>query len=316
MLFLLKKIFPQLFISIILKDKKNILKTSIYRANKLVSSNEKTFDKSENLLEYIKNLSKHFLFYYTALFLDAKEQGLIPSTNIKDYEHFDIGKISLKHILLNNALIYTATEHIEYYNELFEDHGTLDFLYSPFALLYYNIQKERQTDDKIILYGFKQNSLLTIIISKGTTILYGDFKTFEQELNSNLNLLKENNIQTNNDTQIVDNFDENLNQEINSNTQEDHLNTLDNDLNIKEFEEFEHFNNDMEFCRYIISSIEKFYNDDKYLGVFINDIILYSESSIDISAIDFLENETFLEIKTKSINTLDLMIELMQKELK
>ncbi|MGM9238318.1 hypothetical protein ACTFG6_06160, partial [Campylobacter jejuni] len=29
-----------------------------------------------------------------------------------------------------------------------------------------------------------------------------------------------------------------------------------------------------------------------------------------------LESETFLEIKTKQINTLDLMIELMQKELK
>ncbi|HHP5558944.1 TPA: hypothetical protein ACSCZ3_001069, partial [Campylobacter jejuni] len=28
------------------------------------------------------------------------------------------------------------------------------------------------------------------------------------------------------------------------------------------------------------------------------------------------ESETFLEIKTKQINTLDLMIELMQKELK
>lgn len=31
MLFLLKKIFPQLFISIILEDKKNIVKASIYR---------------------------------------------------------------------------------------------------------------------------------------------------------------------------------------------------------------------------------------------------------------------------------------------
>ncbi|EAJ4311333.1 clan AA aspartic protease, partial [Campylobacter jejuni] len=54
----------------------------------------------------------------------------------------------------------------------------------------------------------------------------------------------------------------------------------------------------------------------KYAGVFINGILLYSESDINISAIDFLESETFLEIKTKQINTLDLMIELMQKELK
>ncbi|HEH3717341.1 TPA: clan AA aspartic protease, partial [Campylobacter jejuni] len=47
-----------------------------------------------------------------------------------------------------------------------------------------------------------------------------------------------------------------------------------------------------------------------------NGILLYSESDININAIDFLESETFLEIKTKQINTLDLMIELMRKEVK
>ncbi|EIY6680766.1 clan AA aspartic protease, partial [Campylobacter coli] len=143
MLFLLKKILPQLFTSIILEDKKNILKTSIYKNHKLISSNEKTFDKSEKLLEYVKTLNSKFLFYHTALFLNVKEQGLIPSKNDKDFERFNVGKMSLKSIALNNALIYTATEHIEYFNELFEDYGGLDFLYSPFAILYHNILKEK-----------------------------------------------------------------------------------------------------------------------------------------------------------------------------
>lgn len=56
MLFLLKKIFPQLFISIILEDKKNIVKASIYRGNKLISSNEKTFDKSEKFTRIHKKI--------------------------------------------------------------------------------------------------------------------------------------------------------------------------------------------------------------------------------------------------------------------
>ncbi|ELP5650706.1 clan AA aspartic protease, partial [Campylobacter jejuni] len=235
MLFLLKKIFPQLFISIILEDKKNIVKASIYRGNKLISSNEKTFDKSENLLEYIKNLSKHFLFYHTALFLDAKEQGLIPSTNIQDCEHFNIGKISLQHILFNNALVYTATEHVEYYSELFEEYRGLDFLYSPFALLYYNIQKEKQPDDQILLYGFKQGHLLAIIVAKGNTILYGDFKIFEQELGLELELPSEDNQEienNNNDTEVtLDNFNEALNNKFDLLDQENNLETLNNNDN-------------------------------------------------------------------------------------
>lgn len=46
----------------------------------------------------------------------------------------------------------------------------------------------------------------------------------------------------------------------------------------------------------LLRALKKFYNDDKYAGVFINGILLYSESDINISAIDFLESETFLEI--------------------
>ncbi|HDZ5065497.1 TPA: clan AA aspartic protease [Campylobacter jejuni] len=320
MLFLLKKILPQLFISIILEDKKNIVKASIYRGNKLISSNEKTFNKSENLLEYIKNLSKYSLFYHTALFLGTKEQGLIPSTNIQDCERFNVGKISLQHILFNNALVYTATEHVEYYSELFEEYKGLDFLYSPFALLYYNMQKEKQPDDQILLYGLKRGHLLAIIIAKGGTILYGDFKIFEQELGLELELPSEDNQENesndHNDTEsTLDNFNEASDNKFDPPDQENNLETLDNnnELNLNELNQF---SNDMELCRYIITSIEKFYNDDKYAGAFINGILLYSESDINISAIDFLENETFLEIKTKQINTLDLMIELMRKEIK
>lgn len=181
------------------------------------------------------------------------------------------------------------------------------------------MQKEKQPDDQILLYGFKQGHLLAIIVAKGNTILYGDFKIFKQELGLELELPSEDNqeIENNNDdTEVtLDNFNEALNNKFDLLDQENNLETLDNNDNFN-LDELNQFSNDMELCRYIITSIEKFYNDDKYAGVFINGILLYSESDINISAIDFLESETFLEIKTKQINTLDLMIELMQKELK
>ncbi|MCW1596241.1 clan AA aspartic protease, partial [Campylobacter jejuni] len=140
-----------------------------------------------------------------------------------------------------------------------------------------------------------------------------------QELGLELELPSEDNqeIENNNDdTEVtLDNFNEALNNKFDLLDQENNLETLDNNDNFN-LDELNQFSNDMELCRYIITSIEKFYNDDKYAGVFINGILLYSESDININAIDFLESETFLEIKTKQINTLDLMIELMRKEVK
>lgn len=328
MLFLLKKVLPQLFTSIILEDKKNILKTSIYKNQKLISSNEKIFDKSEKLLEYVKTLNSKFLFYHTALFLNVKEQGLIPSKNDKDFERFNVGKISLKSITLNNALVYTATEHIEYFNEFFEDYGGLDFLYSPFVILYHNILKEKPSNDKITLYGYKHERILTLIICRGSEILYGDIIFFEEELGleieskeESLDFLDKN---TSMDTEVtLDNFNETLGDKLDALDQfddnelgqdEDDLDLLDSKDKLS-LEEMNQFSNDMELCRRIITSIENFYKDEKYSSTFINNIFIFNTKELNQSAIEFLEEETLLEIQTKQINTLDLIIELMQKEL-
>ncbi|TKX31624.1 clan AA aspartic protease [Campylobacter aviculae] len=312
MLFLLKKILPQLFISIILEDKKSILKASIYRNQKLLSSTEKTFNKSEKALEHVKNLSKKFLFFHTALFLNAKEQGLIPSTNEKDFERFNVGKISLKSIPLNNASIFTATEHVEYFNELFEDYNGLDFLYSPFALLYYNILKQNINNNQITLYAYNHNHIITIMVCKNNTILYGDLIFFNQELENSEEYSNESSENLLGDELTLDDFNENLE---NSSDKEDNVelsDETDNEFNLEELNQFSH---DMDLCRHIIASIEKFYKDEKYSGTFIEYIYIFSEKELGISAIEFLEDETFLEITAKQVNTLELMIELMQKEL-
>ncbi|TKX30455.1 clan AA aspartic protease [Campylobacter estrildidarum] len=311
MLFLLKKILPRLFISVILGDKKSVLKTSVYRNQKLLSSSEKTFNKSEKALEHVKNISKKFLFFNTALFLDAKEQGLIPSTDEKDFERFDIGKMSLKSITLNNALVFAATEHVEYFNELFEDYNGLDFLYSPFALLYYKISKKNINDNKITLYAYYYNEILAIMICKNKTILYGDLIFFEQESENTEEFLNESSENIPNKELELDNFNENLEEPLN---QENNLENSDDNSEFN-LEDFNQFSSNMELCRYIISSIEKFYKDEKYSGTFIEHMYIYSEKELGISAIEFLEDETFLEITAKQVNTLELMIELMQKEI-
>ena len=82
-----------------------------------------------------------------------------------------------------------------------------------------------------------------------------------------------------------------------------------------DLEEMDQFGNDIELCRHIVTSIEKFYKDDKYPSAFIDKALILSTKELDQSAIEFLEEETLLEIESKPINTLDSIIELMQKEL-
>lgn len=345
-----RKILPQIFISAILEDKKNTLKICTYRNKKLINKIEKTFDKSERLIAFVKNYDKKFFPYHIALFLDSEEQGILPSGE-QNYDEFGIGKMSIKTLPLGDASLYAATEHIEYFSELCEDCGGLDFLFSPFALLHFCIQKEKQ-DDKTRLYAYKCGQSLALMVYQKGKILIGSYKLFEKspsfefdsfgnadlndenlndkELNEEANSLEnkeekqEREISLDNfnevlgdkidaldDNQLDDNQEEG--QDLSQETQQDIQ--MQNDGDIK-MDELGKFSEDMEVCRFVISSIESFYHDLHYGGDFVDEIVIFSDEMLMQSTLEFVENETFLKPQVKLIDTLDLMQEVMQKELK
>ncbi|MBK1971428.1 clan AA aspartic protease [Campylobacter sp. TTU-622] len=309
-MFFLKKYLPQLFIAILLKEDKQILKAKIYRNKNLINTQEKTFDDEKKLLEYIKTLSKKYFIYYVGLFLNNQEQGLIPSLN-SNLDKFNVGKMSIKCLPMNNAQIYIATEHIEYFNELFEEYSGIDFLYSPFALLYYHITKRNLNLEKTTLYIHNYDNFLTLMICKGKDILFGEYKVFEKSFiqtnfqNQSNSLNEELFSKDDQEINIQEKYDSLENENKEDIPQNDHL----------DFKELNNFGHDMEICNYIFSSIQKFYNDDKYSNSFIDELIFFSDEEFSLTAFEVIENEIFLEPKFEKINTLDWMITLMQEEI-
>ncbi|MBK1991209.1 clan AA aspartic protease [Campylobacter sp. 2018MI35] len=309
-MFFLKKYLPQLFIAILLKEDKQILKAKIYRNKNLINTQEKTFDDEKKLLEYIKTLSKKYFIYYVGLFLNNQEQGLIPSLD-SNLDKFNVGKMSIKCLPMNNAQIYIATEHIEYFNELFEEYSGIDFLYSPFALLYYHITNRNLNLEKTTLYIHNYDNFLTLMICKGKDILFGEYKVFEKSFiqtnfqNQSNSLNEELFSKDDQEINIQEKYDSLENENKEDIPQNDHL----------DFKELNNFGHDMEICNYIFSSIQKFYNDDKYSNSFIDELIFFSDEEFSLTAFEVIENEIFLEPKFEKINTLDWMITLMQEEI-
>jgi len=325
-----KKFLSQLFVSVILKENKNTLKALIYRNEKLVSKIEKSFEKEEKLFEFLKALSKKYRIYYNALILNVEEQGFLPLNSSQEDLKELVGNMSVKTLTLNDFQIYTATEHVDYFDELFEEWTSLDFVYSPFALLYYLIQKEKFENNKVNLCVFKHDNLLAMLICKNKEILGGDFKLLRQEndsISQDYEELKEQEDEFDQeqndlaDEQISQNIEENIEenstgQDTEENSEEIGQDAEENSEQDKvQIEELNRFSNDMEFCRCIISGIEKIYNNPKYSGGFIEEMVIFNNDEILVSALDFLEAEVFMQIRLKRIDTLDLSLELMQKEL-
>ena len=356
----LEKFAPQLFISIILKENENSLKAARYFNGKFTKIVRKNYEDPKKLFAYLQQIEKGYLSYRTSLFLDNEEQWLVPSLNTEDFENFFTTKVSVKSIVLNNARLYTATEHIDYFEEIFDDKGGLDFLFSPLALLYYCIQKEKLENDKITLYVYKHGNSLALMACKGKNILIGEFKIFEKEIGLELDDFDKANdkiiaddelMQLEQETQEQPNEEQaseeqtsqeaeegqegeqqqaseeqtgeeqnEQNEEKSKNLSEELSNesSIEFDLDKEDmgFNDVDSFSNDMEICNYIISSIQKFYNDTRYAGDFIDKLLIFTNEDINQSALGFLEDEIFLTPQVKSLNTLDLMMELMREELK
>lgn len=324
-----KKIIPQIFIAIALEEKNNVVKICTYRNKTRIETQKKTFKEIEHLINYIKNYDKKIYPYRIALFLNSVEQGVIPNLS-QNYESFGIDKARVKILTLNNAQLYTQMNNIEYFDKKFEKCGGLDFIFSPFALLYYLVQKEN--NNKITLFVYKYSRNLCLMICKGKEILIGDFKIFQEKLDIESEPLDngtlDNEPHSSQDKDEIENSnsdEENLSNEDKSSNDENDISASNNAENDKQntnlqdvkmdIKELKQFSENMEICHYIIASIEKFYNDKHYSGDFIDGLIIFTHEKMIDSAIDFLENEIFIKPQVRNMDNFDLIIKIMQKEL-
>ena len=75
------------------------------------------------------------------------------------------------------------------------------------------------------------------------------------------------------------------------------------------------FSQDMQMCSYIFMSLKEFYNNPLYEGNFIDEMIIYDNENISEAVLGYIENEIFLRPQVVHIDTLELMNDLMRKEL-
>ena len=317
----LRKYILQLFVSVIVEDDKVIIRTNTFRKNKTISVYEKTFDDKEKAFLYIKDLSKNFEIYYIGVLLSFKEQGLVPTLNELDIDNFNLDHTSLKTINLKNSQVYVNSDEFKSAIDFFDKYSGVDFAYSPISILYYCIQKQFKNNSKTTCYVYKDEFCISVLVCKDDDILFGDFFKIDKVNSSDISYEKKTK-----DIETSDNLEKENSDEIDENEkQEENLDNIDDEnhteeLNLLEDEKnnlnLNNFSDDMDMCRYIFSKIDEFYNNSNYNSSFIEELVIFSNTHCkEDFIVDHIENEIFLKPQIIQIDTLDLIIELMHKEL-
>ena len=81
-------------------------------------------------------------------------------------------------------------------------------------------------------------------------------------------------------------------------------------------DDLSNFGNDMQMNAFVFKAVNEFYNNELYKGSFIDEMLIFDDENMSQTALDYIEGEIYLKPKLISIDSLDLMNDLMRKELK
>lgn len=302
------RIYQKVIISIDLDERTCRLKIT-YHNNKNLKPEERLYktinaDFPIEAAKYIRRIQNKYPYTYIATASKDKGQGLINGNKLSLFADFGLN-VNLYTIMLVNKqwFVYISKENLRKCKNKFGKIHGVDFIFSPFIVVYEKIKTRLEESKK--LYILQEKSSTTLMIANKDGIYLGDFITFEQD--SFLEEAKED-ISQNND---VIEFEA--------------INDIDENIIIKDFDEgnYEASSaglNELSIANHMIkvikTTLDNFYKDDKYSSDFIDELFILDGYGISDNTIAHLNNNTMLDIHFSRFDMCEELEKLVKMELK
>ncbi len=314
----LKKRFTNQFLALIVYEESCEIKQKVIKNGKMIHKEEFNLDiKSKDelggkVINFINALQDEYDHTYIALYLNTPGQGIIPGCDTNKLEQFHIDEGSVKTICKEGRFLMYATHiDVKWADKLFAKTG-LDFVFSPFLILDFFIQKDMQKESfnaqESVLYLLKTKTALTIMIQKGVRLLYGSFLNTDQEENPLYTDFESDEKNGQIEELDLDNLDElEMNDILETGNQSHFATTLFADDEVLSIE-------DERVIKIINAQLKEFYENELYESEFITTAKVYDDSGMGSGVLNFLEKELLLNTHAENISVSDAVLELAIKE--
>lgn len=320
-------LFSKAFISVVCEYDSCVVKIKVIKNKELKESDTKSFkafsqEIPPDALRYIKKYVDEYRFCYISTQMVSINQGAIPTCKKDDFSKFNISPQNIYSLCVDNKWsIYAYNDDIKRVENNYLQVGGVDFLFSPFAIIYFLVKKEPLSDKK--LYALVQKSAITLAIMEKDILNYGAYfilapteslkaeETLEQiELPESLTAEIE-------ELTPLDNID-NIGK----------LESLDVELKMDEFEDtssehvhenidyeranasIEEFSKGMDMLNFIKESLNDFYKNSNYDAVFIDEIIFFDAFGIGNDIIDYIQSTLLMSVVHKKIDLAEIICDM------
>lgn len=304
------------YIAVIVEESKCKIKQKVVKNNAIFHVEEFNFEISSKeelgneVKTFLNNLQDEYDNSYISLFLNTLGQGIIPVCDENILEKYHIDRKSIKTICVENRFMMYATHiDIKWADKVFSGVG-LDFVFSPFLILDYFIQKEEVIKDQVTLNILNTGNALTIMIYKDDRLLYGSF----------FNVAKDENLLYTDYSDGEESFEEESMDELDLEDDELEIEDIGNISDNSNFvnnvlkEQANLGAQDERVIKYLSAALREFYSDDLYESEFINHAKIYDSAGIHEGVMEYIENELLLDTSAVNISVRDAIINLSQKE--
>lgn len=310
--------FSKVFIAIDIDAKVCFVKIIRNKSEKIVENFNKEIKTVNHefpmeAVKLIKNYQKKYPFTYVCAMSKSYNQGVFRDK--KDLLNLGIEPKSCKILEMEKWGVYIKNSAILENITKFSKMGRLDFLFSPFVLIYYKIRQNISA--KTRLYILQERSNISLFALDAEGVYFGGHYAIEGEVE---NVVLE-------ETPIIENFFDTSFAEMdykdNDDIDIDESDDFDSDLLLEKLNERLLADNQGEenakekvdditrisvVSDIIQNTLKDFYSNELHESKFIEEIVILDAYGISDEAVAYLEGQTMIETRKINVNIVDELI--------
>jgi len=333
-------LYNKVFVNILLEGARTVVYIELCSTNlEMIDNAQSTFQTqslNSKMLDFISSYTKESPYFYISVLDTSNGQGAIPTCDKNRQAYFqDLSACEYK--CVDKKWIYFTLKTDLYAIEKRYQKCGVDFIFSPFTLLTHFFKDKIDSD--LAMYAIVQTDGISVVVFDKEELLFGKYldmhHIFEEESLSSGDIEDE-------DIDLNESIDlESIDVDAQEMDLIDDFGDIEDLDSIEEIDEFsEHrdleeelleaaeepsessssdnmeFNEDYQRFNLLKSAIANYYEDKKYESAFIENIYIADGVGVTPELKRYLEEEMFLNVYTRQIDTTMEMCELGKMEFK
>lgn len=316
---LVRSLFSNVFIAINIDDSSCHIRILRTKKDRVIEEIERDFDIVDGLLpvvavRFIERYKKHYPFCYVGVIAKTYNQNVFQVRKIKEINKLGVDIKEYKALKLGDWGVCIKKNEIDEIQNFFKKVRGVDYIFSPFALMYQGISAK--LDSVLRLYVLQEKSNIALFIANSSNVYFGGYFMVESDMDKEKNstsfspiVMKKEEVDPLDEFEDLDfDFIQDMDTEIRFDAREENFQEVSQAVN--------ELTKAAVIAGIIQNALAEFYSNDYYEERFVEEIVFLDNVNMMEEALKHIEQVMLLPVSRWQINLYEELLEMIRREFK